>query len=356
MDSPERFRIALCSAAISVGDGRLLYVAGSDCTSLVLAAELPASAAITDSAGNAVPAGELPYAAAREGKAYPARELCVRTEDGQLVRVISEVTPAYAPDGTPAGVCLLSLAPADATSTAERFVTIATHELRSPIASLQLDLERLRRRLMQTENVRGSDVAKDMERASRQVTRLTLLIQNLLDVRRMQAHQFTLASDVEAGDLALIVREMVETLRPQAAALGCDIALVTAEPISGLWDQLRIEQVLHNLVTNALKYARSGKRIEVRLTRDAASSCARLSVRDHGPGVPLADRQRIFEPYERGECGDAAAAHSLGLGLYIVREIVSAHGGTVRVEPADGGGASFIIDLPIRQTHCPETT
>jgi signal transduction histidine kinase len=111
-------------------------------------------------------------------------------------------------------------------------------------------------------------------------------------------------------------------------------------PVYGTWDRLRVEQVVANLVTNATKYA-PGSRVEVRVEGDAYS--ARLEVRDHGPGIPVAAQQRLFQPFERAGGNDPGG---LGLGLFIVRQIVEAHGGSVRLRSEPGQGTSFVVELP----------
>ena len=112
-------------------------------------------------------------------------------------------------------------------------------------------------------------------------------------------------------------------------------------PAVGRWDRARLDDVLANLLSNAVKYGQ-GKPIEVSV--EAGERSARLTVRDHGIGLAPEDQARVFERFERAVSGHEYGG--LGLGLYIVRELVQAHGGTVRVESAPGAGAAFIVELP----------
>jgi len=130
-------------------------------------------------------------------------------------------------------------------------------------------------------------------------------------------------------------------LSQQAAAAGSVIALDAPQPVEGWWDEFRIEQVIVNLLTNALRYG-SGKPVEVSLRPTAEG--AHIEVRDHGVGISAEDQQRIFRQFER--VGDGKSADGLGLGLYITRQLIEAHGGTIRVSSEPGHGSVFSLDLP----------
>lgn len=337
-------------AVLEIGTAKVRYLAGADDDLSMLIRMDGTSTNITDDAGRPLEHAELPVAAVLAGAAYPPRELVVRHR-GRLSRVLVTVAPGHDARGVATDVAVLSVERRPESADGfdrETFFDVAAHELRSPLASLSLDLERLRRRAASGGASSSHDTVRDLERVQRQTTRLTLLVQNLLDANRMRSNRFSLVA--EETDLCAVVSETMDSLESQVHAAGCTLVVSDCDPIVGLWDKLRLGQVLHNLVNNAVKHGGAGKPIDVRVRREGSQ--ARLEVRDEGPGVPPADLHRIFEPFQRGrDAGDAAATHSLGLGLYIVREIVAAHGGTVHVEPSEHDGSSFVVRLPIRTTH-----
>jgi PAS domain S-box-containing protein len=224
----------------------------------------------------------------------------------------------------------------------DEFLTIVSHELKTPLTALQLQLQSL---LQRTEAL-DQRVTSKLERATRSGDRLAGLIESLLDMSRIATGRLTL--DREECDLAGLVEQAVEDLRLAAAKVGSTLLLERAESITGLWDPARLEQVVINLLSNAIKY---GQGTPVHVTLEEEDGAALLVVRDHGPGVAEEDRERIFERFERA----ASARHygGLGIGLYVAREILTAHGGTISVEGAPGGGAQFVVRLPRRGTPLP---
>ncbi|KYG09429.1 hypothetical protein BE21_18015 [Sorangium cellulosum] len=222
----------------------------------------------------------------------------------------------------------------------DEFLSIAAHELRSPLNALLLTIHRIKLRIPPDGSFPELDRLVDM--SERQIDRLTSLVQNLLDVTRIRARRLEL--DFEPKDLLQIVRDAAEAITEHARTAGTPVQIVAGEPIFGLWDGARIEQVVQNLLTNALKYGGGGP-IEVSLAHEGTT--AKLTVRDHGPGVAAEDHDRVFEPFQR--IASTYKSQSLGLGLYIVREIVQAHGGSIVIEPPDGGGAAFVVRLPVAQ-------
>jgi signal transduction histidine kinase len=143
-------------------------------------------------------------------------------------------------------------------------------------------------------------------------------------------------------DLGVLVDEVAETLREPFAQAGCTLRVERKGALIGRWDRGRLAQVVTNLLSNAMKYGGGGA---VDVTIEGRATTAILVVRDYGPGVPEADRERIFARFEhataRGEGG-----RGLGLGLYIAREIIVAHGGRIELTTPPGGGAAFEIELP----------
>ena len=169
--------------------------------------------------------------------------------------------------------------------------------------------------------------------------RLQRLTNELLDVTRIEHGRLDLAPvPVELGALA---REAAEELRLELAAAGCPLQIDADQPVAGVWDPSRLQQVITNLLSNALKFG-AGRPIEIRVT--AAGEVAKLSVRDHGFGVEPGRQAFIFDRFERA----VPTKHygGLGLGLYIARRIAQAHGGDLGVESEPGHGATFTLTIP----------
>lgn len=216
----------------------------------------------------------------------------------------------------------------------DEFLSVASHELFTPLTALQLALQGLERGY-------GNPGEREqfIATAERQARRLIKLVGDLLNVSRIQSGRLDLTlEDVELGGLA---RDVVARFSPELSRTRTPLRLAAAAPVIGRWDRSRLDQVITNLLSNALKYA-AGKPID--LTVEGDRRRAWLRVRDHGVGIPEADRGRIFERFARA----VPTRHhgGLGLGLFIVRSIVEAHGGSVRAERAPGGGALFTVELP----------
>jgi signal transduction histidine kinase len=183
-------------------------------------------------------------------------------------------------------------------------------------------------------------VTVKLRRATQSSERLAALIESLLDVSRFAPGHFTL----EVGDVDLreLVSRVIEDIAPVAASAGSELRLQADGPMTGRWDELRLEQVLNGLLSNAIKYG-AGSPIEVSVGPHGHEAV--IEVRDHGPGIEEADIARLFGRFERAMSPRHYAG--LGLGLYLIHEIVSAHGGVVTAENAEGGGALFRVRLPL---------
>jgi PAS domain S-box-containing protein len=229
----------------------------------------------------------------------------------------------------------------DAIRARDEFLSIASHELRTPLASLQLQLRLLLRPSTTDPLAAGvSDQTKArLESAAKQTDRLNLLIGELMDLSKIAAGRLSL--HLEETDLSALVREIVLRLGDEATKARCAISLVAPVPVVGRWDRVRIEQVVTNLFTNALKFG-GGRPID--LVVESTERGSRVSVRDRGIGVAPEDAERIFQRYEQAVSGRTYGG--MGLGLYIVRQIVEAHGGTICLESEPGSGSTFIVDLP----------
>jgi signal transduction histidine kinase len=224
----------------------------------------------------------------------------------------------------------------------DEFISVAAHELRTPLTALQLKLQGLERGLKAGEPAKSAliNVGGRVHGALRQTERLSQLVERLLDVSRIAGGRLELAP--ERFDLAELVRQVAEDFREPAAEAGTELRLHGAERLEGCWDRLRMEQVLVNLLSNAVKYG-AGRPVSVRL--ETAGERIRISVADEGIGIAAEDLGRIFTRFERA--APVRNYGGLGLGLYISRHIVDAHGGHIEVSSQPGQGSTFVIDLPL---------
>jgi signal transduction histidine kinase len=267
----------------------------------------------------------------------PAESYADAAEPDDRLRQISELQQrARALEGEVAHRRQIEEALREAVRQRDEFLAVAGHELRTPLTSVNL----LVQSLMGLPVLRAlPEVQKRLERTARGVTRLARLIEDLLDASRMSAGRLTIHRD--QVDLRDVVHEAIESSREALAAAGCSVALVAPGPVVGHWDRLRLEQAVGNLLANALKYA-GGQQIDVRV--DSVGDHAHLTVRDRGPGIAAADQARIFDRFERAVPSEHYGG--LGLGLWIVQQVVAAHGGTIRLESEAGQGATFFLELP----------
>jgi PAS domain S-box-containing protein len=224
------------------------------------------------------------------------------------------------------------------------FLSIASHELKTPLTSLLLQAQGMRRRIDMGDlnAITPERVSRFVDQTERDVHRLTRLVNDMLDISRIRAGKLSI--DAHDVDLCEIAREVSERLGPQIlSSTGSEPILELCERAPGRWDPVRIEQVLINLLTNAMKYGK-GKPIRVRVERLAGS--ARFSVQDQGPGIAPKDQARIFGRFERAI--SASEVSGLGLGLFISQQIVESHDGRIWVESELGRGACFLVELPYR--------
>jgi signal transduction histidine kinase len=220
----------------------------------------------------------------------------------------------------------------------DEFLSIASHELRTPLTPLEIGLQRLLRP-RDGDSWPAERVRPALERCERQVRRLEVLIDNLLDVSRISSGRLTLQP--EEVDLAEVLREVAARFADQISASGSKLDLSVTGPVIGHWDRLRLEQVVTNLLTNAIKYGR-GRPLQA--VCEGTSTHGIVRIRDHGIGIDPEQLTRIFGRFERAV--SARSYGGLGLGLYIARQIVDAHGGRIEVESRPGEGSLFTIELP----------
>jgi signal transduction histidine kinase len=199
-------------------------------------------------------------------------------------------------------------------------------------------LERATHKLPQGENTKY--VADLTDGTLRHTRRLTSLLDQLLDLTRLRLG--TLEIKREKCDLSAIVHDVASQLGVEAAKNGSKISISAPSPVIGFFDPTRMGQVATNLLSNAIKYG-DGSPIEISVKSQGGKAV--LSVRDQGMGIPEAVREKIFERFERAE--SEGNISGLGLGLYITKQIVDAHGGTISVESSPGQGSTFVVELQL---------
>jgi PAS domain S-box-containing protein len=228
----------------------------------------------------------------------------------------------------------------DAIRARNEFLSIASHELRTPLSSLSLQVDAFMRAIRKDPMALAPEnVTARLEKVGRQVERLSRLISELMDVTKITQGQLRLQR--EEIDLSTIARDIVGRFSEEAQRAQSPVEIVVGAPVLGMWDRLRVEQVTTNLLSNALKFG-AGRPIEMIV--EEHGDIASLTVRDHGVGIAPEDVERIFDRFEQAPT--ARVLGGLGLGLYIARQIVEAHGGTIRVESQLGAGSTFTVELP----------
>lgn len=225
----------------------------------------------------------------------------------------------------------------DAILVRDEFITVAAHELRTPLTSLQLQLQgvtRLLRKLPASETV-----LPRFQVLARQLTRLGRLVESMLDVERINTGRLNL--EREPVDLGELVQEVVERLSMDLERARCGVSFKSEEHVTGLWDRPQLEQALTNLLGNALKFG-AGHPIEIEV--EAHEDRARLIIKDYGIGMAPEALERVFGRFERAV--SSREYGGLGLGLFLTRQIVEAHGGTIQASSQPGAGATFVLELP----------
>jgi len=233
----------------------------------------------------------------------------------------------------------------------DEFLSIASHELKTPLTPLTLQIQSLTN-LIRKGTLRTTPDERLLKIASScdtQLTRLGRLIEALLDVSRMSAGTFELHR--EPTDLGEVVREVIALHADDIAAAGCRVDVTAAPGVVGRWDRARLALVVTKLLLNAVKF---GKGEPVAVSVSKSGDRARLLVSDRGIGVSPEDQARIFLRFERIQ--SRTNVDGIGLGLFIVRALVDAHGGEVRVESRTERGATFRVELPINAANAPGDT
>jgi two-component system, chemotaxis family, CheB/CheR fusion protein len=222
----------------------------------------------------------------------------------------------------------------------DQFLSIASHELKTPLTSLKLQLQMARRALDGQTALPAVQAARTFDRSLKQAIALEELVDDLLDISRIQTGTFQL--ELADVNVAGLVEDVVARFADQASQSRTAIDVDVEDGVLARWDERRIGQVVVNLVSNALKYA-PGSPIRTSLRREG--SRARIVVEDSGPGVSPEHQATIFDRFERA--GASISVGGLGLGLFISRRIAEAHGGTIEVQSEPGRGARFVVELPL---------
>lgn len=222
----------------------------------------------------------------------------------------------------------------------DEFISIASHELKTPLTALELQVSSALGRLRKSEAPWKDGVEPKLASAVRQTERLAVLINNLLDVTRITSGRLNLtrsAMDLR-GLVEAVVRHFQEFIRHSRSTVS-----VRADgPVEGHWDPVRMESIVTNLLSNAIKYG-EGNPIDIELSRK--DNCAQLVVTDRGLGISPEDHKRVFERFERAVPSEHYGG--LGLGLWIARHSVEAHGGTIEVSSRPFEGSQFTVKIPV---------
>lgn len=274
--------------------------------------------------------GVLTLARVREGRPFGARQRRLAEEFGRRVTQAVENSRLYS-------------SAKRAIQTREDFVSVAAHELKSPLTALLLHVQYMHRLIGKTGQVPPLEtIGAGLEETISHAQRLRTLIDQLLDLSRMRSGKIEVLA--EEMDLAAAAARVAARMRSEAKEKGAAIHVAARRPVVGRWDPALMDRILTNLLSNAIKYG-GGKPVDVGI--EEVESRARLTVRDRGIGMSAEFLKRVFLPFER----DPAVARypGLGLGLHIVWQMVEAHGGTIRVESISGAGATFIVELPLQR-------
>ncbi len=227
----------------------------------------------------------------------------------------------------------------DAVAARDSFIAIAGHELRNPMGTVLVAATNLVHRLARSEEPVPAWLAPRLGILERQARSFVRRATTLLDVSRISAGNLSL--DPEIVDFSQLTRDTLELFSHDFERGRCVLQTSIEASVCGWWDRIALEQILHNLVQNAIKYG-AGKPIAV--TISASGGRARLSVADQGIGISVADRERIFARFERAVTERTHGG--FGLGLWITQQLVKAHGGTIRVTSEPGAGSIFDVELP----------
>jgi len=229
----------------------------------------------------------------------------------------------------------------EAVAARDTFIAVAAHELRNPMTPIIGHIDLLLSKVRAGRCPSGQ-VEQQLERIQHTVSRYMKRTSILLDVSRIASGHLRL--EAESFDLIILLREVAGEFADAARRVGVAITVAAPDSLPGTWDRLAIEQIVDNLISNALKY---GGRTPIELSADVGGGLVRVQVRDHGSGIPPAERARVFGRFERA-VGQGERRSGFGVGLWLIRQLAEAMGGTISLDDAPGGGALFTVTLPQR--------
>jgi PAS domain S-box-containing protein len=282
------------------------------------------------------PVGALTFIGAESGRHYGPTDLLLAQEIARRASLAIENARHY----TDAR---------EALKVRDTFLSIASHELKTPLTSLLLWVSGLRHLATNGRDGAGAQKLEDrLSRIEAQTQYLGMLVDQLLEVSRIAGGRLVLSPG--PADLVGVARGVVDRFQLQAQRQACALTLAGDGTAQGEWDPVRLDEILSNLVANAIKYG-AGKPVRVQV-EDAATE-VKITVSDEGQGIAPEDQARIFEQFER-----AAPANlgGLGLGLWIVRHLVEAHGGSIHLQSDLGAGSQFTVRLPKQPASAEQST
>lgn len=311
------------------------------------------------------------YRHASEQRRAFSSEFRLRRHDGQFRWVLNHGVPRLSPEGDFLGFigsCIdihdqkAALSQRDealfeareALRTRDEFMSVASHELKTPLTSLHLQLQVLARSV-QRANAGDLDaryglllspekLAASIGLCEKQSFRLAGLLEELLDLTRVRLGRLQLSK--ESVDLLTLTRDAIDRFKADALHRGSVVTLIGEGPVCGWWDCARLEQVVTNLISNAIKYG-EGHPIEIHVWLDPTREVAHFQIADQGIGIATDFQDKVFERFERGGISGQRFS-GLGLGLYITRQIVEAHGGQIRLRSEVSKGSVFEVEVPLK--------
>jgi len=263
------------------------------------------------------------------------KEVLLKNKEGEFKKIIESERKAKE-------------AAEEAIKARDEFLSIATHELKTPLTTITLRIQSTLDSILNQSlaNFNGEMLVESLSSAHEQTNRLQKLIKDLLNFSLITRGKLDL--ELKEVDLNEVIKLTIDRFQDNVVLAGCKLEFKSEGEINGLWDQVRLEQALSNLLTNAIKYG-EGSPIEVE--SKSQKDIAKVVVTDHGIGIDPEQQKLIFEKFKRGTKN--GKYQGLGVGLFIVKQIIEAHGGKVGVKSKLGVGSVFTIEMPIFKNNLP---